>query len=156
MTVPFFKASTRSPWALGVKTVLLGLSLVAFSGCETLNLGDRSDSAYTGKASKRLAKDTQYYTDDFPEISENTLAINADQDRFRVGDIADIYVYNVESLTNTYPIDREGNINFPLIGPQKVAGLTTLELQKELMVQYGATLSSKPQYNRENRSLQAR
>ncbi len=148
MTVEFLKSSLnlslKTLCVNGVKTVLLGLSLVALTGCETMNLGDRSDSEYTGKASKRLAKDAQYYTDDFPEVSENTLAINAEQDRFRVGDIADIYVYNVESLTNTYPIDREGNISFPLIGTQKVAGLTTLELQKELMVQYGATYLQNP------------
>ena len=125
-----FKAATL------FKTASLGLSLLALTACASL--GDRS----SGK--DNILADGEFYTQDFPEVSENTLAINAEQDRFRVGDTADISVYNVESLTNTYPIDREGNINFPLIGTQKVAGLTTLELQKQLISEYGENYLQNP------------
>ena len=125
--------SRPSPFA-AVKAALVGLCLLGLSACASM--GDKSNND--------LLADGEFYTQDFPEVSENTLAINADQDRFRIGDIADIFVYNVDSLTNTYPVDREGNVNFPLIGSQKVAGLTTLELQKQLMSEYGANYLQNP------------
>ena len=117
-----------------VKAAIVGLCLLGLSACASM--GDKSN--------KDLLADGEFYTQDFPEVSENTLAINADQDRFRIGDIADVFVYNVDSLTNTYPVDREGNVNFPLIGSQKVAGLTTLELQKQLMSEYGSNYLQNP------------
>jgi len=107
--------------------------MISLSACASV--GDRSSD---------VLADGEFYTQDFPVVSENTLAINAEQDRFRVGDTADIFVYNVETLTNTYPVDREGNINFPLIGTQKVAGLTTLELQKQLIAEYGENYLQRP------------
>ena len=110
---------------------------IVFSTSACASLGDKSNS-------ESVLAGGEFYTQDFPEVSENTLAINAEQDRFRVGDTADIFVYNVETLTNTYPVDREGNINFPLIGTQKVAGLTTLELQKQLMKAYGDNYLQNP------------
>ena len=115
------------------KPLAIGLCLMSLSACASF--GDKSSD---------ILADGDFYTQDFPEVSENTLAINAEQDRFRIGDIADIHVYNVESLSNTYPIDREGNINFPLIGTQQVAGLTTLELQKQLIQEYGANYLQTP------------
>ena len=127
--------SLKTPTFAGLKPAFLCLSMVALSACASFG-GDSSNPD--------LLADGDFYTQDFPEVSENTLAINAEQDRFRIGDIADIFVYNVDSLTNTYPIDREGNINFPLIGTQKVAGLTTLELQKQLIQEYGATYLQDP------------
>ena len=118
------------------KLILVGLGLLTLSACASTG-GESSDA-------ENILADGTFYTQDFPEVSENTLAINAEQDRFRIGDTADIFVYNVESLTNTYPVDREGNINFPLIGTQKVAGLTTLELQQELNASYGETYLQRP------------
>ncbi len=129
MTFTTTKLAIASPW----KVAIIGLGVAALSAC-----------ASVGSDSDNILADGQFYTQDFPEISENTLAINAEQDLFRVGDTADIHVYNVESLTNSYPVDREGNINFPLIGTQKVAGLTTLELQKQLMAAYGEDYLQSP------------
>lgn len=126
----------RAFGASGFKTLALAAAALSFSACASV--GDRSSD------SPSVLADGEFYTQDFPEVSENTLAINAEQDRFRVGDTADIFVYNVETLTNSYPVDREGNINFPLIGTQKVAGLTTLELQKQLMSAYGENYLQSP------------
>lgn len=132
MTLKYIKSNAISRLQLYVMAVCM----LTLSACA--NLGSNSSEQADFLA------DGEFYTQDFPEVSENTLAINADQDRFRVGDIADIFVYNVEALTNTYPVDREGNINFPLIGTQKVAGLTTLELQQQLMAEYGENYLQKP------------
>lgn len=118
---------------LTAKTLLVSATALSLSACASV--GDGSPNPLAGG---------DFYTQDFPEVSENTLAFNAEQDRFRVGDSADIYVYNVESLSNTYPVDREGNINFPLVGTQKVAGLTTLELQDQLISVYGENYLQNP------------
>jgi len=69
------------------------------------------------------------------------------KDIFKSGDIADVQVYNVEALTNTYVVDRGGDINFPLIGSLKVAGLTTTQLQQTLTQRYGADYLRAPSIN---------
>lgn len=136
MTVPFLNHKYTAGDIARVTTKLaISLTALGLTACASLG----GDSGSSGSLSEG-----EFFTQDFPEISENSLAINAEQDRFRIGDIADIYVYDVDSLTNTYPIDREGNINFPLIGTQEVAGLTTLELQKQLVAEYGETYLQNP------------
>ncbi len=126
-------SSHKSSHAFGVRALFVSAAAVSLAAC-----------ASTSGGTPDILADGEYYTQDFPEVSESTLAINAEQDSFRVGDIADITVYNVDSLTNTYPIDREGNINFPLIGTQKVAGLNTLELQRNLITAYGENYLQSP------------
>lgn len=132
MTLKYIKSNAISRLQL----CIMAVCMLTLSACASLGSNSSEQADFLA--------DSEFYTQDFPEVSENTLAINADQDRFRVGDIADIFVYNVEALTNTYPVDREGNINFPLIGTQKVAGLTTLELQQQLMAEYGESYLQKP------------
>jgi len=126
-------SSLKSLATSSIKTFLLVAVTFSLASCASIS-GSESN----------LLVDGEIYTQDFPEVSENTLAINSEQDRFRVGDTADIFVFNVESITNTYPVDRAGNINFPLIGTQKVAGLTTLDLQQELIAAYGENYLQNP------------
>lgn len=115
-----------------LKAILLAAAVSSIIGCSTIS--DNASPLSGGN----------FYTEEFPEVAEDTLAINTAQDLFRIGDIADITFFNVEELSNTYPVDREGNINFPLIGTQKVSGLSTLDLQKKLVSAYSVNYLQSP------------
>jgi len=92
-------------------------------------------------------QDAQGYVTDFPTVSIEDIARSRTKDVFKIGDTADVSVYNVESLTNTYVVDRAGNINFPLIGTVKVAGLSTTEVQNTLTTRYGSQYLRSPSVN---------
>lgn len=117
----------------GAKEFLIAAATLSTTACASL-----------GSESSNLLADGDFYTQDFPEISENTLAISATQGQFRVGDVADINFYNIDSLSNSYTVNYEGNVNFPIIGNQKVAGLTPLGLQQQLTTIYGESYLQNP------------
>jgi len=48
--------------------------------------------------------------------------------RIHFGDVIKLDVWKQPEITRTVPVDREGNINLPLIHNVKVAGLTAMEL----------------------------
>lgn len=52
--------------------------------------------------------------------------------RLHPGDQVNLVVYGEETLTNTYMLDEDGNINVPLIGTVKAGGLTKGALQKTI------------------------
>lgn len=83
----------------------------------------------------------------FPDVGINQIALNSTKDTFKIGDVADVSVYNVDTLSNTYVVDRAGNISFPLIGTVKVANLTTTQLQEILTQQYGSEFLQNPGIN---------
>lgn len=87
------------------------------------------------------------YVTEFPETDLNTLALDINDDRFKVGDLAEIDVYNVEDLSRSYIVDRTGNIRFPLIGSVEVAGLSPTDLQDVLTEEYGAKYLESPNIN---------
>lgn len=73
----------------------------------------------------------------FPDITVADVTGFVQDDVFKVGDTADVVVYNTEDLSGSYIVDRAGQIGFPLIGSVQVAGLSTLELQERLVELYG-------------------
>ncbi len=73
----------------------------------------------------------------FPDVEPGSITAFTEQDVFKVGDLADITVFNVENLTSTYVVNRGGDIDFPLIGKQKIAGLSTMAVQEMLTAKYG-------------------
>ncbi|WP_371396504.1 polysaccharide biosynthesis/export family protein [Fretibacter rubidus] len=83
----------------------------------------------------------------FPEVDINTIARSVTRDVFKIGDSAEIEVYDVDSLSSTYIVDRAGNITFPLIGTIQVAGLNTTELQQRLTQRYGQEYLRNPSIN---------
>jgi len=123
LQIKFFKPSVFS----------LGIALLA--ACASTDSQPMASELLDSNAS---------YTEDFADVSINTLRLNAEQDLFQIGDSADISFYNVKELSNTYTVDREGNVNFPLIGVQKVAGITTLQLQQKLSAEYGQKYLQNP------------
>ena len=63
-----------------------------------------------------------------------TASLVAQQQEYRVGakDILAITVWNQLSLSGKFPVDDEGAVTFPLIGPLQVAGLTLKSVETEL------------------------
>lgn len=52
--------------------------------------------------------------------------------RLNTGDVLRITVYGDTSLSTTYKVDDSGAVAFPLVGPVKVAGLTTDSAAKRI------------------------
>ena len=109
------------------------LLAVLLGGCSTLSA-----------ASKSGAQAASILDDDFPVVETTNIAGLTDQDVFKVGDLAEITVYNVENLSGTYVVNRSGEVDFPLIGKMKVAGLTTLLVQEQLTQRYGDNYLQNP------------
>lgn len=115
------------------KALLTGLGLFGLVACASVE--SKSSNSLSG---------FNLYTGDFPVVSESELARSSKKNLFRVGDVAEISVYNIEALSNSYPVDPDGNISMPLIGSQKAAGLTPHSLQKQLVVAYSENYLQNP------------
>lgn len=100
-----------------------------------------------GAKTQEIIRSSEGYVESFSEINVNTIAQNVIKNTFKIGDVADVSVYNVPALSNTYVVDGFGNISFPLIGLIKVAGLTTSELQQTLTDSYGQKYLRDPGIN---------
>jgi len=124
--------------ALGPITALaLAASL---SACGTTAIGP-------SKGAKVALAESGVYVNEFPEVDLNDIARSKTRDVFKVGDIAEVEVYDVETLSTTYVVDRNGSINFPLIGTVQVAGLSTADLQTILVERYGRDFLREPSVN---------
>lgn len=137
-------------------------SLALFRRQNLLKLSAKVTLAFTLTACATTANDASLYervgfaqaesgakpiVETFPEVDINTIARSMTRDVFKIGDNAEIEVYDVESLSSTYVVDRAGNITFPLIGTIKVAGLNTTELQQRLTQRYGQDYLRNPSIN---------
>jgi len=107
---------------------ILGLAFgVTLTGCASVGENSSNNNIAPGV----------FMAEEFPETDINSLAQQAEIDVFKFGDIAEVTVFNVENLSGTYTVDRNGVIDFPLIGPLKVSGMNTAELQANLQQKYG-------------------
>lgn len=122
--------------------VFIILPALILTACVSVADATHESSVQTDRATKSEA-----YVSDFPVVSLNQIAQDVTKDVFKSGDIADVRVYNVEELTQTYVVDRSGKISFPLIGSLKVAGLSTTQLQEILIERYGADFLHTPSIN---------
>lgn len=127
------------PFATVLRTSAI-FSLLLITGCASVetardSLGKNDISSISG------------YVTEFPEVSVNQIAGSTPEDVFKIGDTAEIDVYGVDSLSNTYVIDRNGNISFPLIGTIQVANMSTVELQQALTQRYGERYLQSPSIN---------
>lgn len=61
------------------------------------------------------------------------------------GDVLQIAVFNVPGLTTNVQVNVDGTILFPLIGPVKVAGLTTTKAAQEIATRLGQKYLQSPQ-----------
>ena len=121
--------------ALFMKSIFLGL-ILSLGACATEN-GLRAEQIRAG----------ENYVESFADVNVGTIAQDAYKNVFKVGDTADVNVFNVENLSDTYVVDGAGNISFPLIGTIRVVGLSTTQLQQTLTDRYGAQYLQNPSIN---------
>jgi len=122
-------------------TILIGYTI---SSCASLS---GTAPSFGNNKTATLIQQSDTYVSELPKVSLSQIASNVTNDVFKSGDVADITFYNVEALTNSYVVDRAGNINFPLIGTVKVAGQGTTQLQKTLTQRYGENYLRAPSIN---------
>ena len=70
----------------------------------------------------------------FPSSYSSNASKKKQSDNYQIqpGDRLDIKVYREEDLTGIYEVDPSGQLNFPLIGQTKGAGLSVEDLRTEL------------------------
>lgn len=106
--------------------------------------GDSFGQSADLKASKQAAADANIVAD-FPQVNIADLAVRpAAGDTLKAGDTASVRIFGIEELSGDFVVDRQGGINFPLIGRQSVAGLSAIELQELLVTRYGASYLRNP------------
>lgn len=109
------------------------MASVILSGCASLSVPQNDNTEKSTNITQAI-----------PSVEPTAITQYTDLDVFKVGDLAEITVYNVESLTGTYIVNRGGDVDFPLIGKTKVAGLSTMDLQEILTQSYGAQYLQNP------------
>jgi len=135
----FIDMITQDSWGVNLyKITTLAIATCFLTACA---------AGVSSKAENEAFRNSDSYVQSFDVVSVGELARNTNKDTFKVGDIADVSVYNVEALSNTYVVDGSGNISFPLIGVVQVAGLTTSSLQKTLTLRYGSEYLREPGIN---------
>lgn len=78
---------------------------------------------------------------------QSSQAAVANYKDYKVGpeDLLDIEVYGQETLKRELRVNGQGFITMPLVGPVKVAGLTTQQIEARLEQQYGENYLRNPQ-----------
>jgi polysaccharide export outer membrane protein len=71
----------------------------------------------------------------------------ADDYKLGAGDQLRLIVYGEDDLGGTFTVDGNGFVSFPLIGPLKVAGLETGDVEKEMTVRYADGYLINPRVN---------
>jgi polysaccharide biosynthesis/export protein len=68
-------------------------------------------------------------------------------DAYKIGplDVLDVTVFKVPELSKTVQVDRDGSINYPLIGQIPAAGKTAHELERDLTQRLDAKYLRTPQ-----------
>ncbi|MEO8358708.1 MAG: polysaccharide biosynthesis/export family protein [Vicinamibacteria bacterium] len=72
-------------------------------------------------------------------------AQTSDPNALRAADVIDVVVLGQPSLSADFVIDKDGGINYPLIGRVEAAGLTPSDLAKKLQAQLGAGFLKRPE-----------
>lgn len=122
----------------------LFLSSLSLTGCASVN---QLNSPLSLNKDKNGITQSEAYVASFPEVTIEDVALKVNRDVFKVGDTANVKVYDVDNLSAPYIVDRFGDVNFPLIGSVKVAGMTTVDLQQALTEKYGSKYLQNPNIN---------
>lgn len=77
---------------------------------------------------------------------------------YQVGpaDVLGIKVFGEEALSNSYTVDSDGSITFPLIGRVQVAGLTTRQIEERLTKMLAGDYLRRPQVSVEIATFRSR
>jgi polysaccharide export outer membrane protein len=71
----------------------------------------------------------------------------ADDYKLGAGDQLRVIVYGEDDLGGTFNVDGNGFVSLPLIGPLKVAGLETGDVEKEMTVRFADGFLKEPRVN---------
>lgn len=82
-------------------------------------------------------------TDRLPTPEGEAFPTSGDES-FRPGDVVEMEVYRVDSLTGTFEVNETGTVEFPLLGKVRVEGRTAQELEDFLEERYGAEYLQDP------------
>lgn len=122
-------------------TILLGLCLL--SGCGG---GVSPQKTPLSAAEAQLGVKGKKQTLQQAILSQG-LACPVNTGNYRVGheDLLEVNIYGQDKLNRIVRVDRDGMIKMPLIGPVKVSGLSTAEIEKKLEKLYEENYLQNPQ-----------
>lgn len=112
-----------------------GLKLIA------LTAGVMLLASCAGKRDSQLS----YNPKSFTAPDEITMSDTLVTYRAGPGDVINVAIFNVESMSGDYQIDAAGNITMPLIGAVPVAGKSTQEIDTDLTTRLDARYLQRPQ-----------
>ncbi len=86
---------------------------------------------------------------DQPDTTPIAFAAPTQPDDYKLGagDQLRVIVYGEDDLGGTFSVDGNGFVSFPLIGPMKVAGLETGDVEKEMTVRFADGFLVDPRVN---------
>ncbi|HUB85171.1 MAG TPA: polysaccharide biosynthesis/export family protein [Rhizomicrobium sp.] len=82
-----------------------------------------------------------------PEAAALAMPTESDDYRLGSGDQLRVIVYGEDDLGGTFNVDGNGFVSFPLIGPMKVAGLETHDVEQEMTARLGDGYLINPRVN---------
>ncbi len=65
-----------------------------------------------------------------------------DQYLIQPGDRLSVNVLGQDQLSGEFPVDANGTVNLPVVGPVQATGRSVTDLQGELVARYGTTVSN--------------
>lgn len=74
-------------------------------------------------------------------------AVTAAEQKLGPGDVVNVHVFGVDSLSGDLTVDQTGQINMPLIGGVAAAGRTPVQLGQDLTLKLGERYLASPQVN---------
>lgn len=78
-------------------------------------------------------------------LPDSTSAVQGADFRIAPLDVIDVRVFGVESLSGSFQIDPDGNVELPLLGSLGAKGFTTFQFARQLERLYGEQYVQKPQ-----------
>lgn len=130
--------STISPLAL-MKGALL-MAAVALTACSTTP--DTLDQRKAKVAKSGVSN--VVVTDELPQVTLNDILMNDVVVDIKSGDLISIKIFGFEDLSGEHFVGRFGDVNLPLVGKLRVAGMSPLDLQETLTREYGGEYLQDP------------
>lgn len=122
-----------SPFATSTGLITVFGALTLLGGCRTTATTDLTPVQYVGG---EIVVEGTNYKPPFSTESTNVLMQAPRTETFAVGDTVVLNVLNVDSVSGSFPVDSDGTVDLPFIGPLLVLGKTAGDVRKEVKAQY--------------------
>lgn len=120
-----FTAYLRSILAFGSMALLIGCQSTATSKVEPVQV-----------MNGEIVVAGSNYKPPFATESTNVLTQSPRTETFAVGDMVVLDVLEVDAISGSFPVDADGTVDLPFIGPYAVLGKTTGEVRREVKARY--------------------